>query len=399
MNTSKQVNVIVGLLMVFGVATLLYFLWDSTRAEDAETRQLEANAERGGKLYALNCRACHGLTGRGVLEAGMLPGAPLNVEGNRPVDPDTGLPDEAGIRPIQDRFRDTIKCGRVGTLMPPWSQDQGGALNEFQIEQLVTLISGAMSVADFDAPEDPNAISEKGWEHAIEEANEADFLDKQLAEPVSDSDTVLALTDASGLKAEDMLRIDDDPLDEVYEVVEVVEVREAENEIEVERGAFGTRPAEHQAGTEVFAGPILPGTTITGEQGTTPPCGQLGVAAPAAGGEPIPIEGEVTMEMGDNFFQLDGQSPPTLGVSVGQEATIRLVNNGQAVHNMHIAGVDDTYDVGVCQVRGDEPCSDPDTMTPGDEGTITFRFDQPGTFVFRCDFHPIQMTGQITVTE
>src|SRR3989337_651091 len=138
MNTRKQVNVMLGLLMLFVLGTLLYFLWDTVRAEDAEERQLQANAERGGKLYSINCRACHGLTGKGALENASLPGIPLNVDTNRP--------DDVGkLTALQQRFRDTIKCGRIGTLMPPWSQEQGGALNDFQIEQLVLLITSAAS--------------------------------------------------------------------------------------------------------------------------------------------------------------------------------------------------------------------------------------------------------------
>jgi plastocyanin len=88
----------------------------------------------------------------------------------------------------------------------------------------------------------------------------------------------------------------------------------------------------------------------------------------------IPIEGEVTMEMGDSFFRLDGQqSPLVLEVAVGQEVTINLVNNGQATCIMHSAGVDNTYDVDFCLVGSDEP----------------------GTFGFRCEVHPIQMTGTL----
>ena len=71
------------------------------------------------------------------------------------------------------------------------------------------------------------------------------------------------------------------------------------------------------------------------------------------------------MEMGDNYFQLDGQrSPLVLEVAVGQEVTINLVNNGQAVHNMHVAGVDNTYDVDFCEVGADEPCLTPATWCP-----------------------------------
>ncbi len=79
--------------------------------------------------------------------------------------------------------------------------------------------------------------------------------------------------------------------------------------------------------------------------------------------------------------------------------TINLVNNGLAPHNVHIASVDDTYDVDFCEVGGDESCSDPALMMAGDEGTITFTFDEPGTWNFRCDFHPVLMTGQIVVVE
>ena len=113
MNTSKQVNVMLGLLMIFAVATTLYFVWDNARADDATEKQLIDNAERGGKLFSLNCRACHGLTGKGVLEDSSLPGAPLNLETNRPTD--AGM-----LVALEARFRDTITCGRVGTVMPPW---------------------------------------------------------------------------------------------------------------------------------------------------------------------------------------------------------------------------------------------------------------------------------------
>ena len=113
------------------------------------------NAERGGKLFSLNCRACHGLNGLGSLESSALPGLPLNTDENRSAD---------GAR--QDYLRGTITCGRVGTRMPPWSTRYGGPLNDFQIEQLMALITGQM--ADFD--QDP-AASLLGWENTVNVAN------------------------------------------------------------------------------------------------------------------------------------------------------------------------------------------------------------------------------------
>ncbi len=204
MNTSKQVNVMVGLLMVFAVSTLLYFLWDDDRASEATDRQLATNAERGGALYSLNCRACHGLNGKGPLESSIIPGAPLNTE-------DPYRLQDTTLTARQQRYRDAIRCGRIGTVMPSWHTDYGGPLNDFQIEQLVTLIT--------------STASEEGWAHAIEQANHSDEFSpaKHLAEAVGPEDVTFVLNNARGLRPGNLLRIDEEPTDEVYEVVAVVD--------------------------------------------------------------------------------------------------------------------------------------------------------------------------------
>lgn len=402
MNTSKQVNVMVGLLMLFALATLLYWLWDPQRAEDAELRQQEVNAERGGELFGLNCRACHGLAGQGILESVRLPGVPLNIEANRPVS-------IGDVNAKQSRIHDTIVCGRVGTLMPPWSQAQLGPLNDFQIDQLVALITGTMP--GFDPPADPNAVSEIGWEAAIEEANLLDSLDKELVQQASESVTVLTLNDVSELEAsteeeEMLLRIGGEWVEGLYayEVVKIVEVREATNEIEVERGAFGTKATEHQTGTEVFAGPIIPPQSpqdpLTGEQGV-PPCGQLPVAPATAGGagqpeRPAtaqevqsefvePTDGVIETDSQDNFFTLNN-----FAMKVGESVTIRLTNPGTQLHNLRIAGLDGGWNTGDFATA---------FLGNGEVGEFAFVLDAPATLVFRCDVHPTQMWGQITVSE
>jgi len=353
MNTSKQVNAMIGLLFVFLVGTLLYWMWDagfsiagldiSSRAEDAEERQIVKNAERGGAVFTENCRTCHGINGRAVQESLMLPGLPLNVEANRADDPGTRLE-------LQNRFRDTIRCGRVGTLMPTWSEDHGGPLNDFLIEQLVTLITGA--TPGLDPPDDPNAVSQWGWEAAVEEANYADLLEgKRLARAVGPEDTVLVLTDAQQLIVDSLLRIDGEvvkvvdapasstlledvspdqtelPVDragELFESGDIVQIasermrvvsasentlhveRAAEgtdarghrvnntvfepgDEILVERAAFGTLGQEHEEGAQLYVGPLEPPTApLTGEDGI-PPCGQRPpVVAPTPAASPTP---------------------------------------------------------------------------------------------------------------
>lgn len=132
MNTGKQINVMVALVFLLVVLTGAYALVDPIRAERQEEFQLEQSIERGAKLFANNCRSCHGNAGRGVLEGPQFPGVPLNNEEYR--DPDR-------LQETQDRLFQTIACGRYGTLMPPWSQEHGGPLNDEQIRQLVLLIT------------------------------------------------------------------------------------------------------------------------------------------------------------------------------------------------------------------------------------------------------------------
>jgi plastocyanin len=122
-------------------------------------------------------------------------------------------------------------------------------------------------------------------------------------------------------------------------------------------------------------------------------------ASPTADETPAPggPTGALTVGMGDNFFEFEGQQAPTISVASGEEITIDLSNDGLAIHNMHIAGTDNEYGIAICETGGDEPCSDPGLFSPGDTGAITFTFDEAGSFVFRCDFHPVDMIGEIEV--
>ncbi len=103
----------IGLMFVGLFGTFLYFIFDNGfnafgidfegRENTAVVRQEKTNVERGAVLFALNCRSCHGLTGQGALERAGLPGAPLNIEGNRP--PELT---EAQVNAKADRFNGTI---------------------------------------------------------------------------------------------------------------------------------------------------------------------------------------------------------------------------------------------------------------------------------------------------
>lgn len=384
MNTSKQVSVMVGLLMVFALGTLLYFLWDPTRADEASDRQLTANVERAAKLFALNCRVCHGMTGTGALERPGLPGLPLNDPSQRP----TAIGD---LNNKQTRFTDTIKCGRVGTLMPPWSSAEGGSLNDFQIQQLVLLITSQKATV--------------GWEAAVADANTTDAFvpPEYLAAAAAAADTTLKVNSVNGIKAKDLLRVDDNPTDAIYELVTVSSVDTSANTITVVRGAAGSKAADHVAGAEVFHGPILPPSgPLTGESGT-PPCGQKNVSVtptPGPSGSPAPgattaagiaVSGSMTIEMGDNFFTLNGQKNPTITVKAGDTINVTAKNTGTAIHNLHVANPSNQY-----SSPGDSVLN-PQALPGGQQGTLSFTFAKAGTYNYQCDFHPADMKGQIVV--
>jgi len=110
------------------------------------------------------------------------------------------------------------------------------------------------------------------------------------------------------------------------------------------------------------------------------------------GGEPTdgepspPPEGVVLVSMGDNFFD-----PADITTAAGEEVTIDLINNGAATHNMRIAGEDGEYNT------DDDAVSDPEVMSATQTGTLVWTPSAAGEIPFRCDFHPTDMVGTITV--
>ncbi len=385
MNTAKQVNIMIGLMFVGLFGTFLYFIFDNGfnafgidfegRENAAVVRQEKTNVERGAVLFSLNCRSCHGLTGQGPLERAGLPGAPLNVDGNRP--PELT---EAQVVAKADRFNGTIVCGRVGTLMPPWSREEGGPLNEFQIGQLVTLIT--------------SEFSEEGWEHVVEEGNHSDAFDpqKHLAAAIGPGDTTIEFDDVSELLADDTLRIGGDTIDEPYEVMLIVAIDEDASSVEVERGTLGSSALSHETDAEVYNGPLPPPDgPIVGLPGTVPPCGQNN-AQPEASPVTVNVTGDVEFKMVDNLFDLDGSINPTLEIAAGDTVNFTIPNTGQNIHNLRFAGPDGEYNT------DDDYVSDPDLLRGGEQGTLEFTFGEAVTFPYQCDFHPTEMLGEVTVT-
>jgi plastocyanin len=119
----------------------------------------------------------------------------------------------------------------------------------------------------------------------------------------------------------------------------------------------------------------------------------------ADGGEPTATTpsdgngggGELEITMTDNKFD-----QTALTVAADTDVSVPLTNNGAAIHNVHVATADGTYPAAFCTVGGETPCSDPARINGGGTGVLNFNLPA-GDYPFRCDYHPVEMTGTFTV--
>ncbi|MDP9238704.1 MAG: cupredoxin domain-containing protein [Chloroflexota bacterium] len=116
---------------------------------------------------------------------------------------------------------------------------------------------------------------------------------------------------------------------------------------------------------------------------------------PTPGGPPS-TPGAVEIDMGDNFFQ-DSQGGDKNGsFTVAANSDVPVHNKGTAVHNVHVAKTDTTFAALFCKAGGDEPCAKPASVAAGGSATLTVNLS-PGSYEFRCDFHPTEMKGTLVV--
>ena len=115
--------VVISLLATTYMAVMLpLYAWqEPARLEDRELQILLSNLDAGMTIYSENCAMCHGMAGEGI-------GA------NPP------LSDPALAQMDYTSLHRAIESGLYGTTMPPWGQEVGGPLTDYQISQLVALI-------------------------------------------------------------------------------------------------------------------------------------------------------------------------------------------------------------------------------------------------------------------
>jgi mono/diheme cytochrome c family protein len=143
MNTSKQVNAMIGLMFLVAVFYAANVLNEPNRQEAAGDVQTELFVERGAEIFVANCRGCHGLDGLGLGEGAIAP--VLNTPAYLILGEDNPFGAKAtpagDAQDIRDFLGNTIACGRTNSVMPTWSEQYGGSLSDRQIEYLVTLIT------------------------------------------------------------------------------------------------------------------------------------------------------------------------------------------------------------------------------------------------------------------
>jgi len=89
--------------------------------------------------------------------------------------------------------------------------------------------------------------------------------------------------------------------------------------------------------------------------------------------------------VGDNFYK-----PNEFRVQAGEEVTLKVTNEGQAVHTLRLAGPDGRYET------DDDTQVDPEMIKPGTTVSLVWTAPtQAGAYNFRCDYHP-EETGTIT---
>ena len=176
MNTSKQVNAMIGLLFVAFLAFGAYIANEGNRAEAAREAQEELKAERGATLFVGNCRTCHGMEGKGTEEGGIAPA--LNRTSFRIIgknDTQYAATPDGEASALRNFLFNTIACGRTNTSMPTWSEKHGGPLSDVQIDYLVLVITAGRW----------DLVTEIGHEHDQETTPPTTAADIMVKDPAT----------------------------------------------------------------------------------------------------------------------------------------------------------------------------------------------------------------------
>ncbi|MFZ0546715.1 MAG: cytochrome c [Candidatus Promineifilaceae bacterium] len=144
-----QTKVIIGTIafmlsmIILGFATLL----EPARLEKTTMAYEGRQVEKGATIFQANCSTCHGINGKIEQCFNAASGEPQPCVGlalNNPAllcgDPSPRMAAKSWSGSKRNFIYQTVSAGRPGTLMPTWSQEFGGSMEPYQIEQVVDFV-------------------------------------------------------------------------------------------------------------------------------------------------------------------------------------------------------------------------------------------------------------------
>lgn len=175
-----QTKVVIGtisfmlVMIILGLAALLEpaALEETTAAR--EGRQIEA----GAVLFEQSCVECHGIEGKSITcidftgEEKACAGLPLNHAPLLCGEPSERMTQLGWTGSKSDLIFQTISAGRPGTLMPTWSDQFGGPMEQYQIDQLTAYILNWSE--DTALCGDESVVVAVDWPESAEELPEGD---------------------------------------------------------------------------------------------------------------------------------------------------------------------------------------------------------------------------------
>lgn len=380
--------VIIG-LVALSTILVLYAADEPNRINEADAQQQNIEIERAMGNYIQYCLACHGPAGEGYEEGTGRVGAPLGGDTagtllNQQAINSQGTPYSGGLDARREYLSKTIHNGR-GNIMPAWGQENGGQLNDEQIEELVVMImnvdwnevyneavetaGGYPTVAPTAEPTTPaasTATQAAGGEvpGPITITMHDNYFEQTALTIPANEATTIHVVNAGGLGHN-------------FSVPDLnisVDVGPGESaDVEIPATAAGDYAFDCNVPGHKEAGMV--GTLTVSEHIATPipaePAASPVESTEAAGPQPV------TITMGDNFFD-----PATATIPADTPTTITLINNGGLRHNFSINDLGISIDV--------EAGATQTVEINAAAGTYTYHCDVPG-------HTEAGMTGTLTV--
>jgi plastocyanin len=133
---------------------------------------------------------------------------------------------------------------------------------------------------------------------------------------------------------------------------------------------------------------IVGGSSGTTEDatGSAPPDPRVAGLTPTASFTLIAGDDGTGDAMFSSFF-----GPDTITADAGELIEIIVENRGSVFHNVRFSGPDHQYDT------ADDFTLQPLAIAPGEQGRVLVLIEEPGTHLFRCDFHPLWHVGTLVL--